>query len=71
MTKHKETKKRPKCSDPSGSRGETKKRSGHIIKGLLLISLLLYDHFELSQVGSDGKLFGPRLWCRGLAALFP
>lgn len=35
MTKHKETKKRPKCSDPSGSRGDTKKRSGHIIKGLL------------------------------------
>ena len=30
-----ETKKRPKCSDPSGSRGDTKKRSGHIIKGLL------------------------------------
>ena len=35
MTKHKETKKRPKYSDPWGSRGDTKKRSGHIIKGLL------------------------------------
>ena len=35
MTKHKETKKRPKGSDPSGSRGDTKKRSGHIIKVLL------------------------------------
>lgn len=35
MTKYKETKKRPKYSDPWGSRGDTKKRRGHIIKGLL------------------------------------